>query len=294
MTTSGDNMVGALRQIVGIDGSPGSTAALDWALARVALLGPVEPVAAWHYPWWALVPTATGTLVPPGDSEFQAITERVVANMLERVDNEDVLDPQIIHAAAGTALVTAADRGTLLVVGTRGRGAVAGSVLGSVSLHCVNHARVPVAIVPADIAAEDRFQRVIVGIDGSDNADRAVQWAIDNTPSTSRIELINTWDPGAAAVAEVAVLAMERSEDFSTALVAEAIEAVRARAGETGHKITGLSRQGDARRVLRAEAEQADMLVVGARGHQGVAHLLLGSVATALVHQPTAATIVVH
>ena len=69
------------RQIVGIDGSPGSSAALDWALARADRLGAVEPVAAWHYPWWALVPTATGSLVPPGDSEFEAITEKVVANI---------------------------------------------------------------------------------------------------------------------------------------------------------------------------------------------------------------------
>jgi nucleotide-binding universal stress UspA family protein len=284
----------APRQIVGIDGSPGSAAALDWALARAERLGPIEPVTAWHYPWWALVPTATGSLVPPGDSEFEAITEKVVANMLEGVDHEYLLEPLIVHAAAGTALVTAADRGTLLVVGTRGRGAVAGSVLGSVSLHCVNHANVPVAIVPSEAPVEDRFNRVVVGIDGSENAARAINWALDNTSSTSRIELVNTWLPGVATVAEVAVLAMERSEELSTALVAETVESVRVRAEETGHKLTGLSRQGDARRVLQSESEQADLLIVGARGHRGVAHLLLGSVATALVHQPKATTIVVH
>ncbi len=50
---------------------------------------------------------------------------------------------------------------------------------------------------------------------------------------------------------------------------------------------------GDARNILRDASRGSDMLVVGARGHRGVAHLLLGSVATGLVHQPIVPTIVV-
>jgi nucleotide-binding universal stress UspA family protein len=50
---------------------------------------------------------------------------------------------------------------------------------------------------------------------------------------------------------------------------------------------------GDPRLLLREAATQADLLVLGARGHRGVAHLVMGSVTTSLVHHPTAPTVVV-
>ena len=50
---------------------------------------------------------------------------------------------------------------------------------------------------------------------------------------------------------------------------------------------------GDPRAGLRAASSDADLLVVGSRGHGALDHLLLGSVATALAHHPTVPTIVV-
>jgi nucleotide-binding universal stress UspA family protein len=48
---------------------------------------------------------------------------------------------------AGEVLVDASAGADTLVVGHRGRGAVASAVLGSVGLHCVLHARCPVTVV---------------------------------------------------------------------------------------------------------------------------------------------------
>jgi nucleotide-binding universal stress UspA family protein len=50
---------------------------------------------------------------------------------------------------------------------------------------------------------------------------------------------------------------------------------------------------GDPRAVLRSAGADADLLVVGARGHGVLEHLLLGSVASALAHHPTVPTIIV-
>lgn len=280
-------------QVVGIDGSPGSAQALQWALARTERLGPVEPVIAWRYPWWALVPTATGTLLPPNHEEFDAIAKRMAMKMLDRVDAERYRDPVVIHGAAGPALVAVADRASLLAVGTRGRSSLTGAILGSVSLHCVHHATVPVAVVPAGVSIDDRFDRVVVGIDGSKHGTAALEWAIDNTPQGSRIDVIHAWH-SETTVAEIAALAAERIEALSHQLVVDAIDAVRDRIEETGRHISGRSRRGDPRRVLHSQSEQADLLVVGARGHEGVAHLLLGSVASSLVHQPRTTTVVVR
>lgn len=281
-------------QVVGIDGSPCSQLALSWALARAPRLGPVRPVSAWHYPWWALVPTATGSMVPPGESEFEAIAHRVVGQALDGIDDEHLVAHEVIHGAPGPALVSATERASLLVVGTRGRGAVAGSVLGSVSLHCVNRAPVPVAVIPDGTPVEDRHQRVVVGADGSANGRRALAWALDHTPASTQIDVVHAWDPGAAMLPEVAVVVAEKGEQQSQELVASTIEAIQDRIEVTGHTVNGISHRGDPRRTLRSEAETADLLVVGARGHEGVAHLLLGSVATALVHHPNAATVVVR
>jgi nucleotide-binding universal stress UspA family protein len=45
-------------------------------------------------------------------------------------------------------LVSAADSAQLLVVGSRGQGAIRGLLLGSVALGCVVHAPGPVLVVP--------------------------------------------------------------------------------------------------------------------------------------------------
>lgn len=280
-------------QVVGIDGSSGSARALQWALARAERLGPVEPVIAWRYPWWALVPTATGTLLPPNHEDFDAIATRMASKMLDRADVERYRDPVVIHGAAGPALVAAADRASLLVVGTRGRSSLTGGLLGSVSLHCVHHATVPVAVVPPDASIDDHFDRVVVGIDGSKHGAAALEWAIDNTPPGSQIDVIHAWH-SETTVAEVAALAAERIEALSHQLVVDAIDEVRDRIEETGRHLSGRSRRGDPRRVLHSQSEQADLLVVGARGHEGLAHLLLGSVAGSLVHQPATTTVVVR
>jgi len=285
-------------QVVGVDGSPGSQKALNWALARADRLGPVQPVSVWHYPWWALVPTVAGTLLPPGNEELEAAAERVVVEMLDGVDPALYRDPRILHGATGPMMIEAAGDASLLVVGTRGLGAVAGSALGSVSMHVVSHAPGPVAVVAADAEVEDHYQRVVVGVDGSATSGLAVQWAIDNTPPSTAIDVVHAWQPSAAAagvaVAEVLVLLADQAEQAGQDVIETTLAAFEGRAAETGHKLTGRSVQGDARHLLRSEAEEADLLILGAQGHRGVAHLFLGSVATAMVHHPTATTIVVR
>jgi nucleotide-binding universal stress UspA family protein len=58
---------------------------------------------------------------------------------------------------AGPVLTDAAKDAELLVIGHRGRGAVASAVLGSVGLHCVLHATCPVTVVrPAEVFSAAR------------------------------------------------------------------------------------------------------------------------------------------
>jgi len=280
-------------QVVGIDGSHNSMQALLWATARTDLLGDVEPVAAWRYPWWALVPTATGTLAPPTNTEYEAITALMATRMLESVDSDSFRDPVLVHGAAGPALVAAGEHASLIVVGSRGRNTVTSGVLGSVSAHCVHHATVPVAIIPPSAPSQDRFRRVVVGIDGSKHGIKAIEWALDNTDASTLIDVVHVWSDDAVS-AESGALAAIRFQDESERLVAEAIEEVGGGTERPDRQVEGRSERGDPRSMLRSTAEQADLLVVGARGRGVLEDLLLGSVAISLVHKPSTPTVVVR
>lgn len=134
--------------VVGVDGSTGSVAALEWA-ARYAeqVDAKLTAVIAWHppaSPGWSLDtsdwPQVAGeclqAVVEPVEKQHPTVTiERLV---------EEGPTAQVLLGAARTA--------DLLVVGSRGHGAFAGMLLGSVSMHCVHHARCPVVVVPPETA----------------------------------------------------------------------------------------------------------------------------------------------
>lgn len=133
--------------IVGIDGSPDSVRALTWAVeyARRFEL-PVEVVAAYQMPL---------VLGPAGMAGFEDsdTLERSASDMLAGVVREALGESaQIAQRTAlghpGEVLVQTSQDAPLLVVGSRGRGGFTGMLLGSVSQHCVTHARCPVVVMP--------------------------------------------------------------------------------------------------------------------------------------------------
>jgi nucleotide-binding universal stress UspA family protein len=136
------------RIVVGVDGSGGSDAALEFACRRAELTG--ETVAVLH--GWR-DGRATGTTrreVPADFMERIVEEERLLAEAIAGVqtDHPDVpLEPLAIPVVAWRALVDASATASLVVVGSRGRGAFAGMLLGSVSQQVIQHADCPVAIV---------------------------------------------------------------------------------------------------------------------------------------------------
>ncbi len=282
--------------VVGVDGSPGSRQALRWAVANVDRFGPVRPVTTWRYPWWLVPhPFPPPGIAPPG-TEFQSLTEGQVERELATMGVADHAAPVVVRGHAGPALVEAGADANLIVVGTRGHGAALDTLLGSVSNHVVSRASVPVAVIPPTADVEHRATRVVVGVDGSPGSVAALAWAIRSTPDDVAIEAVHVWYDSFGTLPpedSVELLEVEARQRLDRAVV----EATLA-AGGTRHAIVHRLERGDARTVLRTdlagEGESvADLLVVGAQGHRGVAWLLLGSTTTGLVHQPLAATVVV-
>lgn len=136
----------AARRIgVGMDGSGESLAALSWACDRAAHTG--EHVVALH---------GFRGGAHAGDIDGGAFDRRraeATDRLREWIDAAGQ-EPAPIHVAAEAIpvsprqmLVDFSGNGSLLVVGSRGRDALTGTMLGSVSQHLLHHARCPVAVV---------------------------------------------------------------------------------------------------------------------------------------------------
>jgi nucleotide-binding universal stress UspA family protein len=143
-------MSGRNRIVVGVDGSPSSQAALQWAAGQAARTGAgVEALIAWEYPALAAgfgyVPSAVLTT-----SQYTELAEKIVADAISNVTGPGSGVPFTSRVGEGNAaqiLLDAAAGAELLVVGSRGHGTFAGAVLGSVSQRCAQHAPCPVVVV---------------------------------------------------------------------------------------------------------------------------------------------------
>jgi len=138
------------KVVVGVDGSAGSRAALQWAAEEARTRGAVlEAVIVWQYPALTTMP-AFGVL-PPAD-EMNAEAKAALAAVLEEEhllsSPELTVLEAITQGPPAAGLLEAAKDADLLVVGSRGHGGFTGLLLGSVSQHCLTHSRCPVVVVP--------------------------------------------------------------------------------------------------------------------------------------------------
>ena len=137
--------------VVGVDGSPGSLAALRFALAEARLRRePVRLVHAWGFPAATTVSGPTGSayakLLRASEDAARSAIDGALAAVGGETDGLD-LESVAVEGTPGRALVEESAGATLLVVGSRGHSALVGSLLGSVGLQVVQHARCPVAVV---------------------------------------------------------------------------------------------------------------------------------------------------
>ncbi|MFC4950763.1 universal stress protein [Pseudonocardia sp. GCM10023141] len=145
---------------VGVDGSPASRTALEYAVAeaarrrgRLRVIVGVRPPEYWAMAYGLAAPASTPDLLDQARAEAHAMLDEVLAS---RPADAHVLHTTV-EAHAGIpaeVLVEASREADVLVVGHRGRGGLASTLLGSVGLHCVLHACCPVTIVRGTPVAE--------------------------------------------------------------------------------------------------------------------------------------------
>ena len=133
--------------VVGVDGSKASADALRWALRYARMAGStVRVVTAWYFPatyGWAPTP-----MIAEVDLEADArVAQKQVLEEVVATEGPVTVQTEIIQGPPALVLLREAADADLLVVGSRGHGAFAGMLLGSVSEHCVHHATCPVVVV---------------------------------------------------------------------------------------------------------------------------------------------------
>lgn len=300
--------------LVGVDGSPPSLAALDWAgaYAKVHGMG-LHLVCAYSIPSFTAA-ALDGGYAALDDSAIAEGARAVLDEALERVGPLGLRATSVVATGdAAAVLVELSREAALVVVGTRGRGGFAERLLGTVSSALPAHAHCPTVVVPyrrhdrtgADAAAADvdddasagalPVRRIVVGVDGSEAAEVALGRAIVEAEA---------WQAELTALAAVPIgtttsyLAWQPSAvDHEAVLhdVGAGLDVVvdRALVEHPDLQVRRHVLDGTAAQLLTEFSTAVDLVVVGSRGRGGFAGLLLGSTSQAVLHHASCPVMVV-
>jgi nucleotide-binding universal stress UspA family protein len=134
---------------------------------------------------------------------------------------------------------------------------------------------------------------IVVGVDGSEPSRGALTWALRQAELTgARLVAVTCWEyPVSFGWAPPYPLDFNPDNDARAMLDALVDEAV---AGSPHVEVERVVAEGHPARILLDAAKNADLLVLGTRGHGGFAGLLLGSVSEHCVAHAACPVVVVR
>lgn len=271
--------------VVGVDGSPESKAAVDWAARDAALRGlPLKLLHALNPPVvmaFPEVPMPTGYLQWQQD-EGRSLLEHATATAREAAEDIEIISDMVAGPSVPT-LVDASRDASMVVTGSRGRGALARGLLGSVSNGLVRHAACPVAVIHDEdpLMAHPAQAPVVVGIDGSPASEKAVAIAFEEA-SLRGVDLmaVHAWSD--SMVFEFPGTDWSTLQAMGEETLSERLAGWQERYPDVLVRRTVVADR-PAHQLLE-QAESAQLLVVGSHGRGGFAGMLLGSVSTAVIN----------
>jgi nucleotide-binding universal stress UspA family protein len=267
------------------DGSPGSEIALDMLLSfKCRPTDRIDVVSVPVHSYVGAGLDGTGVFVSEVIEVETAAARRTAAEAAARIHARGVTAGiRIVEGPAAEAIIATAvaAKDELIVVGSRGRGRIAGAILGSTARALARHSPVPVLVVRERREAP---MRILVASDGSEDCATAVA-ALGSLPLPRNADVTvlyvardtadATWPPG--TFGDELRAAVERDER-QAALEALRVAAARMPSGVKVH--LEIEHGPVADRVLgHAGAMGADLIVLGARGSNLGALFIQGSTA---------------
>jgi len=293
-----------MRVVLAIDGSSSSAKARDVVAglpwpdgSTIRIVGAVEHAPElFGLPWIPVVPEDAGAI--EGDvvarlTDALLTTEQAIARPALTVDHV-LLRGHAARSIVDEARTFGAD---LLVLGSRGHGGLETMLLGSTSAEVVDHAPCPVLVI-----RESRLGSILLAEDGSIGARDAAAcveaWPIFASLPVTVVSVAEVALPMGGAAFGLYDQVMEsytESVDVARAQHREIALRRAERLTTTGRAVQIEVRDGDAAAEIVAAAGelQADLVVVGTRGHTGLTRMILGSVARkVLTHAPCSVLVV--
>ncbi|MGH3024015.1 MAG: universal stress protein [Gaiellaceae bacterium] len=243
------------RIVCGVDGTPESLFAVKQAARLQGPEGSLLLVVA-----MSLAKAAhAGMAARHAADLLQTEAEEAMAEAKELVPAEG----KIVDGDPAAVLLDEAENATLLALGSHGRRRAAGILLGTVAARMLHEAPCPVLIARPARDPETWPQAIVAGVDGSPESELAVAAARSVARSCE------------ADLRVVSAMSDQVDRDAAQRIAPELEES-----------------DGRALGMLVSESEQADLVVVGSRGLQGLKSL--GSVSERIAHQASCSVLVVR
>jgi nucleotide-binding universal stress UspA family protein len=229
-------------------------------------------------------------------------SRRLVDEAAERMRRRGLeVAVHVIVGRAASVVLDVAERTSaeLVILGARGHGAIDRVLLGSVSAEVVDHARCPVLV-----SRKPTAWRVLVATDGSPDAALGAAFvAASGLFDAAGARVVNVIDVPAAwwlgftpadgtLATDAYATAVTDATGHARLVAADAVRRLRAE----GMEAQSVVREGQASAEIIAEAESwdADLVVVGTRGHGLLKRLLLGSTARTVLHHAPMSVLIVR
>lgn len=280
-----------MRIVVGVDGSPCSSAAVDWAAQEAVRRGSrLDLVHVAPADWVSL--TSEAAAVPPRPDRTPTYVEAEAARVHDLHPDLHVTTATLLGSPASVLIAESRDA-ALVVVGARGRARVVELVVGSVSRHLAAHTQCPLVVVHGDGVRGDL--PVGVGIDDSPTARDALRCAaLEAQQLGVPLVVVHAWQDQVYATYGAWVPPVGTPQE----LAAAADRATHAAVAELATQFpdvemvvrTPMTHPVVAMREL---AREVQLLVVGTHGRGMFPGMLLGSVTSAAIHDARCPVLVV-